>query len=661
MSHTKAVPFGNNVLLYGKEAPLPKQHRLQAGPLNILYEEGNLRYIRWGGVEVLRMIYSAVRDHNWGTVAPQISNEKVLIGENTFSISYDCTYQEGDIHFFAKYEITGNEDGKIVFSMNGEALSAFQRNRIGFCVLHPASAAGWYCRVITPDGEEKTGKFPKYISPHQPFKDIRKFVWEVGENTIAQLDFEGDVFEMEDQRNWTDASYKTYCTPLALPFPVQLQKSDKVQQKITLSLSGELQESSEDDKSLEFVIPENPGQFIEMPKLGVSKSSEAKELSTGEIALLQKAGFSHYRVDVKFEASNWKQEFLASLGEAEKLDLPLELALHFQEDIEEDLEEFLAVCDEWQPGIGSRLTEPTYKYILLFQNGAKSTPGAFINAVMPALRKAFPNTMIGAGTDYFFTELNRERPPTQGVDFLTYSVNPQVHQFDNASLVETLEVQGTTVISTRQFADGLPIHVSPVTLKMRNNPNATGAAPAVPKGALPPQVDVRQMSLFGAMWTLGSIKYLAEAGAKTATFFETVGMRGLMQGNQPPASDQFKAVSNQIFPLYFVFHELAKYPETQIIPSQCSKPLEVDGLVLQNDKERIILLGNMQAETKVVTIKNISEKTFLKGLDEHNVAEAVLQLEIFSEAKFTALEVNKKQIVITLKGYAMAFIRSHKE
>lgn len=30
-------------------------------------------------------------------------------------------------------------------------------------------------------------------------------------------EFEGDVFEMEDQRNWTDASYKTYCTPWGCP------------------------------------------------------------------------------------------------------------------------------------------------------------------------------------------------------------------------------------------------------------------------------------------------------------------------------------------------------------------------------------------------------------------------------------------------------------
>ena len=84
------------------------------------------------------------------------------------------------------------------------------------------------------------------------------------------------------------------------------------------------------------------------------------------------------------------------------------------------------------------------------------------------------------------------------LDLVCYSINPQVHAFDNSSLIETLEAQAITVESTRQFADGLPIAVTPVTLLARFNPNATGPEPEPPPGELPTQVDVRQMSLFGA-------------------------------------------------------------------------------------------------------------------------------------------------------------------
>ena len=59
--------------------------------------------------------------------------------------------------------------------------------------------------------------------------------------------------------------------------------------------------------------------------------------------------------------------------------------------------------------------------------------------------------------------------------YKTNSLNPQVHAFDNASLVETLEAQKWTVESARKFVGGLPISVSPITLRPRFNPNATGA------------------------------------------------------------------------------------------------------------------------------------------------------------------------------------------
>ena len=49
---------------------------------------------------------------------------------------------------------------------------------------------------------------------------------------------EGDAFEMEDQRNWTDASYKTYVRPLALPWGYTLAKGSRHEQSVRLSFTG---------------------------------------------------------------------------------------------------------------------------------------------------------------------------------------------------------------------------------------------------------------------------------------------------------------------------------------------------------------------------------------------------------------------------------------
>ena len=117
---------------------------------------------------------------------------------------------------------------------------------------------------------------------------------------------------------------------------------------------------------------------------------------------------------------------------------------------------------------------------------------------------------LAGGTDGDFAELNRDRPPEGVFTELVYAMNPQVHAFDDDSLVQTLAAQATTVVTARSFAGDLPVVVSPVTLRQRFNPAASSDEPAaVAAGSLPPAVDPRQMSLFGAGWMLGSIAALA--------------------------------------------------------------------------------------------------------------------------------------------------------
>src|SRR5262249_32439416 len=91
------------------------------------------------------------------------------------------------------------------------------------------------------DGSMETGVFPESIAPHQPFLGMRAIAHELlpasGDAPAlwANVRFEGDIFEMEDQRNWTDASYKTYCTPLALDYPLPIAKGPRVAKSVPLT------------------------------------------------------------------------------------------------------------------------------------------------------------------------------------------------------------------------------------------------------------------------------------------------------------------------------------------------------------------------------------------------------------------------------------------
>jgi len=64
----------------------------------------------------------------------------------------------------------------------------------------------------------------------------------------------------------------------------------------------------------------------------------------------------------------------------------------------------------------------------------------------------------------------------------------------------------------------LPIAVTPITLRKRVNPYATGPTVPVGRDELPNTVDSRTLSLFGAGWTLAALKYLAETEKRKSNF-----------------------------------------------------------------------------------------------------------------------------------------------
>ncbi len=102
---------------------------LHAGSLTCLYQAGAIRKVRAGKTEILRMIYPAIRDPDWGTVPGTISDEQIDENKDSFSINYQCRYSEGDIAYHSSVRIIGSADNSLTFRMKGEALSNFQKNR----------------------------------------------------------------------------------------------------------------------------------------------------------------------------------------------------------------------------------------------------------------------------------------------------------------------------------------------------------------------------------------------------------------------------------------------------------------------------------------------------------------------------------------------------
>jgi D-apionolactonase len=211
-------------------------HEFSIGDLQVTIDGVDLRDIRWQGLEAVRRIYPVFQDRNWTNRPFHIEEFTVDSSSDIVNIeafgtgSFDAAPLRWRVH--AQLSETGIE-----YHFTAETESSFLRNRLGLCVLHPMSAAGSTCQVEHIDGSATNAAFPEAISPDQPFVDIRAITHALPNGGSATVRMTGDTFEMEDHRNWTDASFKTYCTPISLPFPVEVSPGATIEQHVSVTFT----------------------------------------------------------------------------------------------------------------------------------------------------------------------------------------------------------------------------------------------------------------------------------------------------------------------------------------------------------------------------------------------------------------------------------------
>jgi hypothetical protein len=192
---------------------------------------------------------------------------------------------------------------------------------------------------------------------------------------------------------------------------------------------------------------------------------------------------------------------------------------------------------------------------------------------------------------------------------------------------------------------------------MRFNPYATGPVPELQPGELPPQVDVRQMSLFGAGWTVGSYKYLAEAGTQSITFYETSGWRGVMETEGgSPLPDIFRSLPGTVFPLYHVLAAIGDYKGGRIIPVQASHPLQITGFLLRRDQSERLVVANFSQYRRELRVEGVAGMVSVIFLDEKNVLAAIRSPEAYRSLPGVKLGITDDFLELVLEPFAIAII-----
>jgi D-apionolactonase len=456
---------------------------LRAGRLSASLEGAELVDVRWGGLDIASRIQVTVRDPGWGTVPTTLRSSSIEQTANAFHVVIEATHQNDDVGFAWRGEFEGDDTGALRFAIDGLAERSFDYRRIGICVLHPARSYTGAAYRVTDGSGFVEGKFRAEITPqllideryHPMIEAFSVIDIRFPGRVSATFSFEGEWFELEDQRNWTDASFKTYPTPLERSEPRTLVEGTEVTQSMSLQLRGRAPAARVVDEVT--VVQINGPTDRTMPPIGL--------VAPGDPTL----GPAHLRLDVEVVKGDD-----GTLRRAAALGAPLEVAFLVDEDA------------SGIEAIAPSLTGLPLARVLIHLTSGATTPGALVREVRARLGERTAGVPVVGGTSSHFSELNRLPPDTNGVDAVAFAVSPTVHARDERSMMETLEIQTEVARQAQSLAHGLPLVVSPVA------------------------IEAHVGTPFADAWTVGSVAALAAGGAVSLTYAAPTPALSVMMG-----------------------------------------------------------------------------------------------------------------------------------
>jgi hypothetical protein len=595
--------------LFGTTESVVDTVEFKAGRLRCDFAAGAVRRLWWDEIEVLRGIAYLVRDRDWGTAPAAVHDLTVNAQPDRFEINFGLVVTLAGATLTAHARINGRDDGTFQFDVTAAASDEFWSSRCGFVLLHPAECAGRALSVAHGNGQHEETEFPRLINPGQPVFDIRGLTWSASQSVSVQCRLRADLpgrtdaeFEMEDQRNWTDASFKTYVGSLLNPWPYLIEKGVSLTQRVELKISdrrgGDRAVSQGHDamrrrKNARSEISFGPSLGVNLPVLGLG----APHLATGPTPADRQAVIDLRPSWLVVQAELARDDLLAhlatftSLASAAGADIQLDVLCPPGLTPDACADQISKACSvvalspeavRFCPEVYLKSYQPTDRW--------PDVPG--LNIYAQAARSAFPRAKIGGGMITNFAELNRRRQSSEAIDFIGHSSCPIIHAADDISVMETLSVLPHIVTTIRHVWPGLGWRVGPAALAAASNPYGSTTTPN-PLGLRLPLAarDPRHGAQFGAAWCAGFAAAVAPLGVELLSLLESHGPRGLVA-----AQHHMNSEAAMLIPAWRVLRWLAVHcgePLVQIV----GLPINVAGLaVIGKDAATInTMLVNLSA------------------------------------------------------------------
>lgn len=582
--------------LLGTTETIPPVQVLRAGALQLRLRGIRLLEMRIAGHEIWHGAAFLYRDTGWGTPEPVVDalHHSAAEDGDGFEVRIEAHIPAQE-RINLVIQITGHAEGLVRYEVCATPHADLPCNRIGLCLLHPMSVAGRRVQIEHTDGRHSDSSFPTHVPPWPPFMLIRAIRHEYADQAWAQCRFEGEDFELEDQRNNADASFKTYSRSNLMPRPFVLHAGESIRQALTLRVES------------------RPSSVRMTPPLRLQLGDATRPMPM--------LGLEIGMADVldSMQLSPFLQKIAPRL-------------LHLRLSLPEDAHHVAALT----PGLAHLLACTTARLRLDIQGLRRDNANAQLLALKTALaqqnvhpwavavfpadalilqnaREAFAGSLIGSGTPHFFAQLNRLEGLSP-VDFLSFTTASIVHDAADETVMHGLQSLPSLIDSVRRRHPGTVVHTGPSCIAAAHSPLGPQPVSDGTRRVALAARDPRTQSLFGAAWLLGHVAGLApQDGVQAVSVLALTGAQGVLAQNAPSHWHGR--------PAFFVLQAMAGAHSLR--PIQLATGTAVAALALQHPAKFEILLANLENHEVEVHLPALETTECVQELDTEAIDTGV--------------------------------------
>lgn len=592
--------------------PVDGRIRLKVGEFFCFLDGADIRELWIGGRRLLSRLYIAVRDEEWNTVPYICSEPEISMGLDGFDVLLRCVVDVSPIGAEWIVRIAATSGGEFEYSMEGQMSNSFRFAKLGLNLHHPLPDSLGARYVARCGNETVTGRISSLIEPQffvdeKPtgmFMPYEELDLEVSCSERIAFHFSGDKFEMQDHRNWTDYNLKSYVSSESVPFPLLAEPGQRIFQSVRIHCDSTRSNLSHVPLPTIASIKVDRSRIAVLPRLGSEYPDDMATLDEQVVDLIRDLDLGFVRANLDLTSEKTVEAGTASVEQVTALGRRVELALVMSPG-ETKVSE-VARLQGWLERVRPHLE----RVIVLegprgYRIGRTATPGQKVRALRDVIERQCGPVAMVSGTEQHFAELNREWPELDGVDGVGYTICPQVHAADDASIMENSWGQADTVLTARARTGRRPVHILSLEMIGKFGPYPGGTPDVLDRRAYG---DPRQYTTFAAAWTVNSLCQLIDAEAASATYFELAGDRGLVRNLTGPDSAGATGTGYIAGPAYRVLEVVTHWNGGNLVRVSRAEGSMVVGVGMEWSDRAEYLLANLEPVPRRVALSSLSCK-----------------------------------------------------